>query len=309
MNYIMKNYPDFYDEIVHKNTTIFKARYKENDIMCFLGETFYKTFATQTGCIGGYFLKEISLERDIALSKIFGEELRLYALVRSVGKISKMFGVFSDRYYRVPLLEIMQCIKCLKHAEVKFWEINQKETCIYLEFPDLNSEYSNKVIIPGIRIITSDTGYHSTDVELCFRNSNGSPENFHRVEKLSHRHTKEIYASDLLEDINSLLKKQEYIINRFMDYRKSLDSGLVSSKSDCEKAIRTFLSIGKYKDNLGCKTQKILIDFLSENIGCNVTKSHILDCILELSDLKYDVTDYQKELLRDVLGNIIKSAA
>ena len=309
MDYIQQFYPYFFDEITHENKTVFRLHVGEEEKFFFFGETFFKTFSAQTSCIGGSFLKEHSIERDIALARIFEQELKLNALVRTTGKISKIFGVFSDKFYRVPLANIAKCVDYFKEAEVKFWEINQKETQIYMEFPQLVSEYENPVIVPGIRIVTSDTGYSQTDIDLCFRNMNGKAENYHRVKKISYKHNKEISVEEIIAEIETALNEQRILVDRFLKYRESLTKVPVKGVNAYKRTINELLSIGEFKGKMGVKTQKIVIEFLTRNTRNEVEKAQILDRIIGLSDTNNGITDYQKEKFREVLGNIIKNVA
>lgn len=309
MDYIYQYYPDFFNEIVHENKTMLRLSVGDEGKFYFFGETFYKTFSAQTSCIGGFFLKECSIERDIALSKIFTDEMDLNTLVRSNGKIHKIFGVFSDKFCRVPLDNIAQCITHFNDSEVKFWEINQKETQIYIEFPKIVSSYDKPSIIPGIRITTSDTGYSQTDIELCFRNANGKAENYHRIKKTSFKHIKEISINDLISEIENMINEAIFITEKFMTYRKSIEDISIKGINAYKRTINELLSMGYFKEEMGVKTQKDIVSFLTQNSQLDVKKSKILDEIIALSDINNTITAYQKEKFRNVLGNIIKNVA
>lgn len=135
--------------------------------------------------MSGDFLQTPCLERDMMIAKRFQEDLGITAVVRTVGKVRKVFTILSDKYTHINqkiLFEIIEKIKNsteMKNPTCYKWEVSNFFTRLFIEFPDKAHELSklyglSKEMIPGVVITTSDTGDSSFTVCGTWRTAGSS---------------------------------------------------------------------------------------------------------------------------------------
>jgi hypothetical protein len=141
------------------------------------------------------YLDKPSLGRDISMAERFEGEKEVTIILRTINSISKVYAMRSSRYLYIRqsiLLDIMEEIqkrevyykeeyKKEKSEKVPFvcraWHIDNKSSWIELEFQSLGHEIKrrydfNDDIVPGVKIITSDTGFSSLRIQSIWRISN-----------------------------------------------------------------------------------------------------------------------------------------
>lgn len=169
----------------------------------------------------GSFLATPSFERDQLIARQFKEDKAVTLVMRNFKKtkmidgneenktIKKVFAIRSTKYTEMPQLEVFHIIdkiideeifgkvKCLR------WIVNHFLTQIDLEFPDKAEEICKayglpNVFVPGIRIVTSDTGNSSFKITGTWRVKNSLT----LTNEVSKRHSGEINISEIIEDVD-----------------------------------------------------------------------------------------------------------
>ena len=161
------------NELVRKEECMFEDL--KSDKRFFISDTIYKTLSARQTGLGGSFLKTPCLERDIALSRVLSEcfEEKVNAVVRTDGKNQKIFAMHKGRFERTSLEKLGNTASELitEYTECK-WSVTHSNTRILLEKPDMSGPND---LIPGILLITSDTGYVSSKFMYTWRRKNGQP--------------------------------------------------------------------------------------------------------------------------------------
>lgn len=130
------------------------------------------------------FLADVQLRTKNTVKVVYREfSEKVGDEVKKYWKIFFFGSSQADRHVMIPQEMIPAIIMDLQEnnrIEVKQWSVTNAITEIYSEFPDLAAEYKKKYslpyeIIPGIRIVTSDTGASSFCVQGTIKIGNSEP--------------------------------------------------------------------------------------------------------------------------------------
>lgn len=148
-----------------------------------------------------------------ALCEALGEKnAKMKMVIREVqgdGRIhQKAFAFLSDAYTPIPMDTLPKVLdriledKKMGETKVKEWYVDHTFTAIRIEFPDAGEEFSDisgipDRVIPGLSIMTSDTGSSSFIVRGTYRVS-GSGRHV-TVDEYAHKHTGKVTPEAVLD--------------------------------------------------------------------------------------------------------------
>lgn len=294
----------FWNEIVEKNMTIFSMDKKG---YYFAGETLYKTLGPKLTGIEGKFLRESSMERDIALTKIMSssEIPDGVALIRKRGNCPKIFAYYTERYKRVPFQILAESVKQFPHEnKVTFWEINQKKAEIYIELENTGIDTGH--IVPGLLLTTSDTGYYQTSVKMCWRGCNSPYDTYFVQDVLSLKHSGEVTTEKILELMEKAIELQKEFFKKYSEYRTRLDTIHIINNEQYLKQVSNFAKKADFSKYIGISGKKKITSWLAGQYNENVkSATYIFDKIIDISELASKFSNNQKEEFRSILVNMI----
>lgn len=303
-----QKFPEFIDEIIDTNNTIFMRERADNKEIFFIGNTFFKSFSSKFEDFKGKFWNNSTLERDIALSSIFYENnVKIYFLTRRMGRVRKAMAAYTERYKRVPYMFLADTVESFTNFTVSYWKISQRTAEIYIEATD--ACVNNSPIIPGINLVTSDTAYKQTCVQACFRNKNGKAENHYILKEYDCKHSTQITVEDMINYINAALEEQDRFLSKFLYSRNHLMRERIDSKSAYDKTIKELMTAADMIKSIGIKGQRALIQYLQDHYCDEKTKADAFDKVIELPDKFSGLSNNQREHFRGVLVKLVDSVA
>lgn len=214
--------------IPHEAASVLEEMTKSTKLMMEVnGDTMFTSKSLFTtlnsfGLKGTFLVKSGCLSRDMAVMSEFAEKSKPVTLIiRKIGGIKKILSILSERYEAIDqkvILDIIEDITkdgSLGKPVCRNWEISQFVTKIYLDFPEKAKDIENHYgktdkFIPGICIMSSDTGDCSLKILGTFRHGNSLTVQ----DEVLHKHIGKI-------DIQSIIKKVEE--NIFAEFAKLPD--------------------------------------------------------------------------------------
>lgn len=159
------------------------------------------------------------LDRNLIIQKRFKKGYPCTLCVKTIGGVSKIFSIRSGKYTPIDQEIIFKIIKRLSkkmgEPECKKWEFSHFFTSVYVEFPDhaeeIHGHSSVRKYIPGLVIMTSDTGNSSLIIRGTWRNADMDPDETAHFGEVSVKHMGAI-------DIDEICKEVENTI--FVEYKK-----------------------------------------------------------------------------------------
>lgn len=222
-------------------------------------------------------------------------------MFRKCGNAKKIFAVFSDSYAVMSQRELLHSfIDCFEKemgsCEV-YYKIDNFNTEITLEFPhykafNLFSELKQDVV-PGIRILMSDTGESSFSVIGTIRFGTGIcyvPGSLY-----NRKHTKN--AS--VEEIAAEAKKS--IVPKYSKYPKKINELKEIYIDDVESTLKKILSSCGFKSSISAKVESEISSTVHESIKCmdRISAYDLTSAIIEACDfISEDTCDKVSEKLR-----------
>ena len=143
---------------------------------------------------------------------LFARGEYIMMVYREVGGIKKAFAALTTGYQYVPqelLCQIFDTIRkegILGYADVKHWLMDQNFTNLYVEFPDMQEDFLSmskgmvEGVIPGIVLMTSDTGSCSVICRSTFRKEGSKY--YVILDEIAKKHTKGLCKEDVLTAVN-----------------------------------------------------------------------------------------------------------
>ena len=157
--------------------------------------------------LGGDFLADKSMERDLLIAKRFAKGLNRTLVVREINGLKKVFSVLGEKYRHMPqdiLIDIYNELPKdeLGDPDCRYWEISHFHSGIRVEFPKKAKELQALYglpddFVPGVFLSTSDTGDSSIRVRSVWRTKNS----YSLHGEVARRHSGNIDIKDLFEDI------------------------------------------------------------------------------------------------------------
>ena len=241
--------------------------------------------------MSGEFLLTPCLERDMMIAKRFSEDLGVTAVIRSVGKIRKIFTILSDKYAHIDQEEsLFKVIKQIEDAgemgkcKCYRWEVSNFFTKLYVEFPEtaeaLPKLYGlSREMIPGIMITTSDTGDASFTVRGTWRaeGSNSLAVN----SEVKRKHIGEIDINKIVDDITNDIfaeyaKLPEALCNLMSNdvtdtaWDLTTSAGVQANASELDKVLKTAFKRLNIVKAIGKKTEKVLRQEILDELNPSV---------------------------------------
>lgn len=310
VSYIKKTYaPDLLEECVGTS-----------QLLCIVdGEKYLvseyaiPTLTIRASVGGDRTINRVNLIRNLHLADGFlskgNEHAKLLYRENDKG-IKKIFAFLGNYYHIMPqtiLGDVVNFIEdeaILGRMEVKDWKIDHRFSHIYVEFPEGAEDFKDiyKIpdeIVPGISILTSDTGCSSLSVRGTYR-IKGTVITFCEYLK---KHTSEITAEDILKtvdekvftDVRKLPETLVRLMSPILDY----------SKVDVKTEVGGIKNLEKFKDlaeetlkksvsDIGKKRIKKILEQLMEEIAEDMPYS-FYDLAIMLMDLQTRVTGLDRE--------------
>ena len=295
---------DFAEEFTNKNRTLMLFDKKGH---FFTSELMAKTFGGKFTSIGGKFLRQSSLERDICFAKLTEQEEMPsgVALVRKADGIPKIFAVYTERYKRTPLSLLSDVVTRMEAEEgIKFWTVSQKKAEIYfdLDIPELK----NKYLIPGILLETSDTGYAQTVVNLCWRDKKSSVSDYFIQDSVSFKHSTDVTVEELIETIQNFLNEQKSFLQKYEVYHEALELKKIQNEKEYKKYVTSVMTDLNFKKILGMAGEKKLFAWFVEQYNENVKNAaYVFDKIIGLDRANLRFSESQNNEFRYILQKCI----
>jgi len=206
--------------------------------------------------LGGANIYLPSTKRDAYLAELFGKDDKdVRMLVRSAGKVRKVFAMHSEKYTRVPQITLYDIIGEIKHGLGKpvcrSWSIDHNRSVVHLDFPEKAKDFAliygtPPDIVPGLRLVTSDVGDSSVCAVGTWRIGGavlGS-------DVYTRKHTGKVDPTQILKDINST------IFTKYERIPKTLSGLLTISLTDPAAVIESVLQQIKMADKVGKRCAK-----------------------------------------------------
>lgn len=310
VSYIKKNYaPDLLEECVNTSQLLCLVEGEKY----LVSEYAIPTMTIRASVGGEKTINRVNLIRNLHLADGFlskGSEHTKLLYREDENGIKKIFAFLGNYYHIMPqtiLGDVVNFIEdeaILGKIEVKSWEIDHRFTHIYVEFPEGAEDFKDiyKIpdsIVPGISIMTSDTGCSSLSVRGTYRIKNTVITFCEYLKK----HTSEISAEDILKTVDERV---------FTDVRKLpetlvclMDSILDYSKVDIKTEAGGIQNLEKFKDlaeetlrkcvsDIGKKRIAKILEQLMEEIAEDMPYS-FYDLAIILMDLQTRVTGLDRE--------------
>lgn len=299
---VKEKFPEFYKEQIDYANTAFYREKRGKEEMFFIGKTFQKTFSAKIKELGGGFLKESSLERDLALTRLFTDKpVNGYFVVRSAQSLRKIMSVFSKNYRRINFSTMGEAAELVQGYSIKKWNITQQAAEIYLEADDCESDVP---LIPGIRLITSDTGYLSTCAQSYFRNRDGAVS--YLVETYTLNHSSEVNADVFLKEVDKVIEYNRVFLKKLRIQRNAMKLVKVDCYETYKRIVKELLNMAGAE---GEKNRQTIENQLLKNYVNQYNKEDVFDTILTLPEVTPNLTMLQKNYIRDILPKIICESA
>lgn len=185
-----------------------------------LSQIAISTLSYLSGVTGDMTIKRNNIIRDMHIADaLYAKSPSLTFIYREKECKRKIFAVLGSTYKVIPqncLVNILDILSRKYKTDMRSWSIDQDFTSYYLEFPE--EKVGN--MIPGIEVITSDTGKASFTVRIMQRY--GQSEVI--FDELLIKHTKNTTAETVVNEVVSyVLEKLPEIISVQED-AKGLDS-------------------------------------------------------------------------------------
>lgn len=310
VSYIKKTYaPDLLEECVNTSQLLCIVEGEKY----LVSEYAIPTLTIRASVGGDKTINRVNLIRNLHLADGFLSKgnVKTKILYREDDKgVKKIFAFLGNYYHLMPqtlLGDVVNFIEdeaILGKLETKSWEIDHRFTHIYVEFPEGAEDFKDiyKIpdnIVPGISIMTSDTGCSSLSVRGTYR-INSSIVTFCEYLK---KHTAEITAEDILKtvdvrvftDVRKLPETLVRLMSPILDYSKvdiKTEAGGIKNlerfKDLAEEAlVKCVLDIGK-------KRITKILGQLMEEIAEDMPYS-FYDLAIMLMDLQTRVTGLDRE--------------
>jgi len=244
----------------------------ENKLLLRVGNQLYYTSSMlmSTMCcragLGGINIYLPSTKRDAYIAELFGKDDRdVRMVVRSAGKVRKVFAMHSEKYTYVPQITLFNIIGEIKHGLGKpvcrNWSIDHNRSVVHLDFPEKAKDFAkvygtSTSIIPGLRLVTSDVGDSSVCAVGTWRIGSvvlGS-------DVYTRQHKGKVDPAQILKDIDRT------IFTRYERIPKALSSLLLISLSDPVAVIESVLRQIKMADKVGKRCAKSIEKLLCGQI-------------------------------------------
>lgn len=219
--------------------------------------------------------------------------------------IRKVVSVFANYFSLSNQCNLVDVCKYLitKGATFTRYKISTEYTEVLCEFPAVEG------VIPGIAIITSDTGFCSYTTMLTLRVG----ETYSIYKKLARKHTSEITYEDSLADVKELLaemktatgnitKLSNVYLPAVKDVDISTEEGSALNYEETKKALDKLVSA--ICDSLPAKTRKGLVRLVCDEVESD-RKYSVMDLVISCLSLpekamsfgvdKEDITDENED--------------
>lgn len=183
---------------------------------------------------GGEYVATPSLARDVYAARNSQREAELghaiMLVLRTDGKLWKVFAGMSKTYPGFPVSDVCDAAQYilkqddLGKGELVRWRIDHKKIEVYLEFPEAAKKYQEQygfreAVVPGIMLVSSDTGYSSIICSETLRPENSEYPAI--ISKYDHKHTKKSDTMALMtEDARNVI---EHIPQTQRELREMMD--------------------------------------------------------------------------------------
>lgn len=289
--------------------------------------------------MGGSAMTEPSVERDMLLARLFRTNRKFTLVVKEDDfENKKIFGVRSGRYKPLSqhvLLDIVNELnkdKSMGETECRNWEINHFLTNLDVEFPDKANEVLSLEVesgkanskklsdflttppVPGLRLITSDTGDSSVQVMGTWRIGNS------RIitDIVATRHSKKAEIETIIEDCRKTIfsgfrmlpeKLCELTMLNITNPRWDLSSeeGESENRNAICAVIDSVFNQLKIEKAIGKKRCKVLYDLFTETLDYTLpfTGYDVAMMILDIPARIQNLDKATLERLEKCIGNII----
>lgn len=228
--------------------------------------------------ISGSHVSTPCYERDANIAKAFSKNLPVTVVFRSVNNSRKIFSILSDKYEHIKqdiLFDVIEKIKVdgeMGEPKCYNWKVTNFTTELYIEFPEkaeeLSKIYSLKhVMIPGILMVTSDTGDSSFKVFGTWRMKGHNSISINS--EVKRKHIGKIDINTVLTDIeNNIFEEYAKLPERLCElmgedltdasWDLTSETGIEKNRKMIEEIIKeTFKKLGIVK-TVGKKVEKKL---------------------------------------------------
>lgn len=310
VSYIKKTYaPDLLEECVNTSQLLCIVEGEKY----LVSEYAIPTLTLRASVGGDKTINRVNLIRNLHLADAFFSKENGHARIiyREDGNnIKKIFAFLGNFYHLMPqtiLGDVVNFIEdeaILGKMEVKEWKIDHRFSHIYVEFPEGAEDFIEMYdlpdkIVPGVSILTSDTGCSSLSVRGTYRIKGTVITSCEYLKK----HNAEIKAEDILKtvdekiftDVRKLPETLVRLMSPILDYSKidikTEEGGIKHLEKFKDLAEETLL---KCVSDIGKKRIDAILEQLMEEIAEDMPYS-FYDVAIILMDLENRVTGLDRE--------------
>lgn len=277
-----------------------------------------------------------SLGRDISMVEQFEVGKEVTILLRTINTISKVFAMRSGRYLYIKqtilidiLEEIKKCAANVTAVNIKndkwqesepyvcnAWHIDNKSSWVELDFPGMSYEI-NKVygfdeeIVPGVKIITSDTGYSSLRIQSTWRirNTKCIENEFSRKHTgtKKNREMSDEFKASVFEEVNQEILRRYDELPKILFELKSvvLTEGEKTAASYISKMIKFAFKSVKMTAAIS-KQRSVRLETIIINKFDYSKKITAYDLVIEIIDSVHELTDVPVTAIENMKKAITK---
>lgn len=255
-----------------------------------ISESAIKTLSRWSGVKGDYFINDNSPLRNMyllrALYNADPEQLINFVYREDSNGSKKIFGAFGEGHAIVPMRWIPLLVK-EEGLSCQWWKINHETT----EIITVSTRQGD--VLPGVRIINSNTGYSSFTIQAVLVNKINN--SYIVIDEAIKKNSKKTEYANLKDDIS----KMKMLSKAFLD--DMLESNVKIEKNQITKIISDII----LEMNIPRKWQGIIINDIQPFI--NKEEFSISEYIQICIDILYVAEDYLDfQTLSDARKNMLK---
>lgn len=261
--------------------------------------------------------RDFLIAEKLLMSARAGTEY-VFAAKEADGRSNMVTGVFEDRYTGNGFWGMYETYAAIRDVSARFeeklsmreWSITENEMYVHAEYNDLKLEIDKgKALIPGIRLMNSDSGRRSFTMQSVIRPS-GTDDiiiiNERKLKHCSSRHPREA-CSEWVDDA----------VNELRDWLQDIDvicGKIGPAGGDTLQQLRNAVNISGIGKIIGKKREKIWVQKIRSRLkegGAEIYKNRawwLLTIHNDLREEKNGLGETESEKLSRALGKIYETA-
>ncbi len=326
-------YTPFITEALGEKNTLMDESIKEAGAVLMIKNRAYfvspegwATLAEKSG-VGGDCVMEGSIFRDLLImDRLLKKNVPLKICYRQGkgdgGIVRKVFAVLTEKYTPISMKIIPETHESFENdgtmgkGEMRYWKNTQMITEALVEFPEAAEELMDTYslpdkFIPGIRILTSDTGSSSVRIQSTYRPEKGKT--FTVQKDVYKKHMGEVTKEDIMEEAKKEIFPMMGELPKALAERLgteigtpdlSTEKGVEENRLTVQKAIRYGIRKLKIGAAIGRKRAKELSEQLCAEVNGTIiyTEYDIASMFMGVGDRIIGLPDNARKNLEKAVG-------